>query len=269
MPHSASVFIQDILLRAEEEIFATYGDRVSFKRKKKSLRKFGRRTLTSADTLYTISEHLSTQYETLLTANSIDTLSSSSANDGETIEIEGHTISGNDLTFVSQQKALNGQNKVTLDTPLARITRLKNVSSTELEGTVYGYVDGDITAGVPDSSGDIHIIITAGKQQSEKSSTSISKDDYWCIVGTYFAVSRGGSTANVDYSLEFRRTNGVFLPTGIEGSVRSNGQPFDFIDSVVPVVIPKNSDTRIIAASSSMNTPVFARAVGYLGSVIS
>ena len=110
---------------AIQEIYNTYGDLVSVGSKKKQLIKFGRNT-----DLSTTQEQVWLQggTEDLPSDNIINTLVSTNAGDDQTVTIEGHTISGNNLTFVTQPATINGTTDVTLTTSLARATRLLNGS---------------------------------------------------------------------------------------------------------------------------------------------
>jgi hypothetical protein len=83
---------------------------------------------------------------TFSTTAAIDTVSSDNAADTELI-----TIIGLDANYieVTQSVNLNGQNKVTLATPLLRFNRALNANGTPFLGNVYIYEDGAITGGVP------------------------------------------------------------------------------------------------------------------------
>ena len=146
--------------------------------------------------------------------NSIDTISSSNASDTEVVNVEGHTMSGGDRTFVVQQATLNGQNKVTLATPLNRLTRIAHAqeSSTDLVGEIYGYEDTTIVAGKPSDTTKIHITVPAGENQSEKASTSISSQDYWIVTKISAGYLEKTGSNICDVRIEVREQGGVFLP---------------------------------------------------------
>lgn len=170
------------IAQAERVVASTYGDTVSVLEKKKDLLKFGRNFAagTSYSTVWAYGDTLAT--EVLPTTNAIDTVSSSSTSDTGTVVIEGHTISGSDLTFVVQTATLNGRNKVVLTTPLARATRIKNTGAADFVGDIYVYEDDTISAGVPTTSTKVHVTARAGYgNQSLKCATSISSVDYWFI----------------------------------------------------------------------------------------
>lgn len=137
-------------------IYSTYGDRVSVDAKRKDLVKFGRNPAadTSAQTVWNQGGN-----ETYVSTNAIDSISSSSTSDTGTVSIEGHTISGSDLTFVVQSKTLTGQTKATLDTPLARCTRVYNTGTADFVGDI-----------VP-SNHDVRMICTADTGSTDVSAS--------------------------------------------------------------------------------------------------
>ena len=190
-----------------------------------------------------------------------DTISSTSAADDQDVKIEGQTESGGVRTFVVQSATLNGQNKVTLDTPLNRVTRLYNNDTTELAGTVYVYEDGDITAGVPNDTSTVHLRVPAGAQQSRKASTSLSSVDYWIITEFYcdYLEKTGANFAEV--TLEIREYGKVFLPVadigiGTGESSRLVFEPY--------VIAPALSDVRLVAVASAASQDISGGIVGYL-----
>lgn len=236
-----------------------YGDIVVIKHK--DLLKFGRNKAvgTSSTTIMTLA---GTEInETYISANLIDTLSSSSGSDTMPIVVEGHTIDGNgDFTFVVQTATLNGQNKVVLTTPLARCTRLYNNGATNLVGAVYAYQEQSISAGVPQTANKVHCIIRAGKNQSEKAATCLSKDDYW-IITKYTATVLEKTQVYADVELEVRLKGKVFRVvdiTGCSSGVDSTEEQLPFL------IVPPNSDVRLRAVSSTADTDVAGSIHGFL-----
>lgn len=231
--------------------------------KPKALLKFGRTNNADPDVKTTVATFQgSVVNETFATTNAIDRIISDDTGDGETVGIEGHTVSGGVFTFVTQTATLNGQTAVTLTTPMARATRVYNTDSTELAGNVYVYENVTTSSGVPDTAANTHLMIAAGEQQSEKASTTISDKDYWIITQVFGSVNRGNS-ANVDIGLEVRESGGVFRPK-VRWTIRSTGQNAIVLPVTPHVIVPSNSDVRIVAISDSANTTVDAWANGYL-----
>lgn len=231
--------------------------------KPKTLLKFGRTSNADAGVKTTVATFQGAVVnETFATGNTIDRIISDSTSDGETVTVEGHTISSGEFTFVTQNVTLNGQTAVTLTTPLARATRAFNTAGTELAGNVYVYENVTTTAGVPDTAANTKLMIAAGEQQSEKAATTISKDDYWIVTQVFGSVNRGNS-ANVDFSLEVRESGGVFRPK-VRWTVRSTGQNAILLSVAPHIIIPSNADVRLVATSDTANTIADGWINGYL-----
>lgn len=243
---------------------------VSVDSKRKSLLKFGRQ-----DSLGTSFETVWIQggQETYVASNIIDTVSSSSGSDtGGVVYVEGHTVSGTGAdakyTFVSQVATLMGTTKVVLDTPLARASRIYNASSTSWVGDVYVYEDDDTgTPGVPDTSSKIHLKAAAGDNQSFKAATTLSDIDYFLCSGFWCSVNKK-TTAVVDFEMEIRNPGGVFRPIG-RATASSTGLNTVVINFDPYIIIPRNSDVRMVAAASVTNVSVNASFQGYLANVVS
>lgn len=242
-----------------------YGDVVSIQSKKKMLVKFGKNVDidTGAEELIWGGDGK----EVLLTSNGINTISSSNAGYTQTIRIEGHTVDGNgNFSFVVQNVTLNGQNKVTLSTPLARSTRSFNTSGTDLLGTVYIYEDTAITSGVPNDLTKAHLTINVGENQSLKAASTISNNDYYFVTGLVFSVKKTTS-ATVDFKFQVKQKGGVWR-TQIPITVSSTNNTVSITPPNAVLVIHKNSDFRVIASTTANNTEATAIVIGYLGSVL-
>jgi len=250
------------LVQSEREIQATYGDVVSIDKKAKSLLKFGKSAALSTDTLETV--WTVGGNEVYISDDGITHISSSSTSDTQEIRVEGHTISGNDLTFVVQTVTLSGQTSVALTTGLARVSRISNNSGTELVGRVVVYEDTTISGGIPTDATKIHIDIPLGFQQSFKAATSFSKDDYYVMTGFYGAVSAKTSAA-VDFYVEIKEPDGVFLQKACFTASSSGGNSDISLDPAI--IVPKNSDIRIRCETAQNNAVVFGIFKGYLAKV--
>jgi hypothetical protein len=245
---------------ALREVYHSTGDVVEVK--PKSLLKFG-----SYANLGMSFETVQAQggNEVYVTTNAIDTVSSSNAGDTVFVVMEGHTIDGNgDFTFVVQSATLDGQNKVLLATPLARCSRIHNANGTAFVGDVYVYEDDTLTGGVPDTASKIHALALAIDQQTEKASTTISKNDYWFITQAWASVNKK-KDAQVDFKLQVRLKGSVFRTySDLTLGNSSGGQIFEFRPFFV---VPQNADVRLVAAASSAGVSVSGGINGILATV--
>ena len=239
--------------QAVRQIFGDYGDKVSVGAKNKSLTKFG----VNPD--ITTVEEMVWSYggvETLPTSgNPIDTISSSNTNDTQEVVIEGHTLAGSELTFVAQTATLNGQNKVTLSTPLYRSTRVYNNGSVPLEGDVYVYEDDTISNGVPQTDAKVHLKADVGNDQSLKAATSVSNSDYWLVTGVTLGVNRQSSRA-VEFKIQVKEFGKVFRTRIFASCSSDTGSVYLPQDPLL--IVPKNADVRVLATSTGTGTGVEA-----------
>lgn len=258
-----------LIAQAIAEIESTYGDTVSVASKEKSLLKFGENpsVSTSRATIWYTGQDQANETYVADNTNSIDTISSSSGSDTEVVRVEGHTETGDNKTFVVQTATLDGQNKVTLGTPLNRVTRVahNDESSTDLVGEIYVYEDTTISGGKPTDTTKIHLTIPAGQNQSQKASTSLSSQDYWIVTRISAGNKNKTGTNSTDVRLEVRRQGGVFKPVS---------KPLIFVTgteddkSFLPyIIIPKNADVRLTAVSSASGQDIVGDIDGFLAIV--
>ena len=265
----------DPLALAMRTIESTYGDKVSVYEKGKSLLKFGKHldlnTADGTETVWTLGSRAGAGNETYTTTNSIDTISSSSTSDTQSITIEGHTVSGtgtdSQFTFVIQTATLNGQNKVTLGTPLARVSRAYNTGTTAFVGDIFVYEDTAITTGVPDDFTKAHLEIrgTIGDTQSFKAATTFSNTDYFICTGGFVSIRRAQS-ASADFTLEVRGAGSVFRPVA-RINTNSNGTGAAQINLLPYAVVPKNADVRIRCAVTGNSVEVDGAFQGWIASI--
>jgi hypothetical protein len=257
--------------QAKRVILDTYGDVVSIESKAKNLLKNGRNpNVGSASTGYTIwytGQDQANETYVADNVNSIDSISSGNTNDIEVVRIEGHTMTGDAKTFVVQTATLNGRTRVALTTPLNRCTRVAhaNQSSTNLVGEVYVYENTALTNGKPTDTTKIHLTVPAGKNKSQKASTSLSNTDYW-IVTSYRGSLLEKASAFADVAFEVREQGGVFQE--IEDVACSSSQNGNFTFKPF-FIVPKNADVRLVAVSDSTSRDVSGSIQGYLAEVVS
>ena len=258
------------------QILEEYGDIVDLK--SKTLLKFGGTANADSGVKTTVATFGSVGTpnvnETYSTTNDIDAVVSSDDGDTETLLIEGHTLdSSGNKTFVTQEVTLTGQTPAALTTALGRCTRMKVKDGTfaspssDLAGDIYAYAsDGvTVTAGVPQTNTAVKARIVAGRNQTEKAATALSSEDYYAITQFQASVSRGNaSTVTADVELEQAALGGVFLPKGLELSVRAGGDQGEPIRFDPYLIVPKNADIRMVATTNTNDASVTGYFAGYL-----
>jgi len=256
------------LVQAEREIQSTFGDTVSIDKKAKSLLKFGKSAELSADTIETVWSYGG--HEVYVQDNLIDSIVSSNVVDNQEIYLECRTVEGTGadqkFTFMTQAVTLNGQTRVPLPTPVARVSKAYNNNGTELVGAVYVYQETPLTNGVPQDRTKVHAHIPQGFQQSFKGATTFSNEDYYILTGGFGSVSNK-QAASVDFYLEVRTPDKVFRQ-GAAVSAGSAGGSWD-IDLDPCIIIPKNADIRITCETATQGAVVFGSFKGYLAKVTS
>lgn len=251
------------LVQAEREIFQTFGQKVSIDQKAKSLIRFGKSielTTGSLQTVWTVDSN-----EVYVSDNLIDSISSSNVNDNEQILLECHTVDANgDFTFLTQTVNLNGQNRVSLPVPVARVSYAYNNNGTELQGRVVVYENTAIVGGIPTDVTKIHIDIPLGLQSSFKAATTFSSTDYFILTGGFGSVSLKQAGA-ADFYLEVREKGKIFRQVAAVSGASSS--PWN-IELDPAVIVPRNADVRVRAETSVNNIVVFSVFKGYLAKVL-
>jgi len=251
------------LVQAEREIERQFGQKVSVDRKAKSLIKFGKSVplaTGSLQTVWTVGGN-----ETYVAANTIDSISSSSALDNQEIYLECHTLDGDgNFSFLSQVVTLNGRNRVALPVPVARVSLAYNNNGSELAGRVAVYENTALTGGIPTDTSKIHIDIPLGLQESFKAATTFSESDYFILTGGFGSVSLKQDGA-ADFYLEIREKDKVFRQLAAVSA--ASASPWT-INLDPAVVLPTNSDIRVRVETSANNVVVFTVFQGYLAKVI-
>lgn len=189
---------------------------------------------------------------TYSTTADIDTLSSSSAADtGQTIVVIGQTA---DYTEVTQAIVTNGQSKVTLTTPLWRVYRLFNVSGAALAGTLYCYVDGATTGGVPNVASTVRAIIDDGDNQTMMALYTVPRYYTGWLVQAALSFSREAiSTVSLVYSFAIRNPGGVFRVQN-RGELSNGGTSArDFRPATPLGPLPSGTDIRLRVESVTAN----------------
>lgn len=242
---------------AIEVIFATYGDVVSMEAKNKDLLKFGRNALcqTTKSTIMTLPTGI--YNETYVSTNIINSIISTSAADTQVVTVEGNTISAGVFTFVTQNITLNGQTVVPLTTALARVTRVVNIGSTDLVGTISVSETNTYSSGVPVTAALVHLQVSAGFNNSEKASTTISNTEYWLVSSFYADCLEKVATYGIVH-FEVRAAGGIFINKIDKACNDTSPAYHNFLPLLI---VPKNADVRL-RVSASANNKDFSGGIG-------
>ena len=234
----------------EELVYNKFNERVRIMGNGFSI-KFGKNLDLDADIEETV--WITGGHESYPSDNLIDTISSSNAADNQVIELQGHTVDANgDLIFVVQEVTLNGQNKVVLGTPLARVQRLFNADNTDFLGVVYVYEDDTVVAGVPQTQALIHLTVNPEDNQSLKAAQATEKGQYLLVTHLTVSVNKQAATAIVDFAIQIRPKGNVFRTTYTAVVASQNGSRQLFFEQ--PIIVPPSSDIRIVGTSNANNT---------------
>lgn len=251
------------LVQSEREIEQQFGEKVSIDRKAKSLIKFGKSASLPAGSLQTV--WTVGGNETYVDDNTIDSISSSNVNDNQEIYLECHTVDAEgNFTFLTQTVNLNGQTRVALPVPVARVSMAYNNNGTEIQGRVAVYENTTLTGGIPTDVSKIHIDIPLGLQESFKAATTFSNTDYFVLTGGFGSVSSKQAGA-ADFYLELREQGKVFRQVAAISATSSG--PWE-IKLDPAVIIPKNADIRVRAETEDNNLVVFTVFQGYLAKTL-
>lgn len=147
----------------------------------------------------------------------INKISSSNVNDTQTLILIGLIDNGDE---VKQFVTLDGQNKVTLTTPLGRHNIMSNESSSDLEGNVYLYEDTDITNGVPDDLDFVRGYISQGDNVSLQGVYTVPNGKIILLSSIYPILSKE-QAADVSLQFEtkrFGKAKQTTIPVGINSA---------------------------------------------------
>ena len=174
---------------------------------------------------------------TYSTTDDIDRLSSSSASDTEDITVVGLDTNWAEVTQVI---TLTGQTPVALTTDLIRVYRMYNSNGTDLVGTVYCFVDGATSSGVPNTAADVRAVITIGSGQTEMCIYTIPAGKTGYFYGGYVSLSRTGNNGAV-FTSRIRAFGGVFKVVSRIACVATGNSSWQY-KYPFPVAIPEKTD---------------------------
>lgn len=253
---------------AMQVVYNQYGHNISFCTDPEPFSKEARNPLTTSATGGSEIAFMPSgvNFETYVNDNLIDSISSANAGDNQLIYIEGCKLENGNFVRVKQQATLDGQNKVSLDTPLVRVDYAENINGTDLLGNVYIYQGSSaVVGGVPSDNAKIHLIINYLENRSDKSGTSIPYNKYLIITNWIVKFDKKNS-GFTDVKFQIRTQNSVFKSrASITVSDNQNG----LVQNANPFyIVQPNSDIRLVGTADSSNTDVSAGYYGYWATII-
>lgn len=190
---------------------------------------------------------------TYSTSADIDSISSSNVGDDQVIRISGIDTNWDS---VEQTVTLDGQTRVALATSLIRVFRMANEGTTDIAGNVYCYVNGAITAGVPDTASTVRAIIKNSDNQTSMSMSSIPRNMKGYFQDFFASISqKKGQNSDIDI---FIRPFGKVFQLKHRASILADGTSHIEGRLRNPIEIPEKSDIVIRADSSTANGAVAA-----------
>lgn len=170
----------------------------------------------------------------------ITNLVSDNSSDTEPIEVQGLDIDG---VLVVQTKTLTGTTAVTLDTPLWRVFRLKNVGTTDLIGDVCATNVGDTQD---------YACINNGNNQTLMALYTIPAGKTGYIYESGASMAGLVRSYSIEGRIQMRSFGSVFQ---LKGTVGLNSDGNSRVSKVykVPAKVPEKTDIRISAISSTSN----------------
>lgn len=249
-----------------------YDGEWSVANKRKSLSKFGRRRVSTANVRGTVWDaHIEEMYLEEGDGNLITQWSSSSASDnGVPFYFEGHYTDGGVLKFVAFTQTCLGQNRQTFPQPLIRSTRMRTVSLMAPAGDVWVYQGASVTlsGGVPTDLSFAHNVVrgaTYGEAQSQKLASTFSENDAFLITAATVSVLRQQAGA-VDFRLErgIPLEGSAFAPAYGDFSLNSTGLSTLRAEFDPVIIIPPRHDFRVTAAPTANNVQSMGTLSGHL-----
>lgn len=195
-----------------------------------------------------------TRVYTYSTTADIDSVVSSSGSDTTDLEVEGLDSNWNAVT---QTVTLTGQTRVALSTNLIRVFRMKNEGADPYAGNVFCYVDGALTAGVPNTEADVRAIIKIGNEQTMMAVYTVPNGKTGYLDQFFASVSKKTAQTS-DMELRFRKNGGVFRIKHRASVIASGTSHVGHRFTVPENGLPAKTDITILADSSANDGAVAA-----------
>lgn len=170
----------------------------------------------------------------------IDTISSDTAGNNQLIQIQGLDIN---YDIVTQEKSLNGQSPVTLDTPLIRVFRMKNIGTVDIVGHAFVSVSGTLTTGSP-TPANLRSVIHDSNNQTLMAVFTIPSG-YTGYMRDWYASSAGAKRTSVHEMKLFVRPFGQVFQLKHDASISIVGTSYIHHKYEEPEVFAEKTDIEM------------------------
>ena len=165
-------------------------------------------------------------------------------------------IYGLDINYdlLSVVVTLDGQNKVTFGTSFLRVWRMVNIGSTDFAGAVYVYVDGAITAGIPDVDTTIRAYVENGNNQTLMLIYTVPRG-YTGIIRRVFLALGGRKTGVITAKYWAKPFVMVFQIKGVTDLAAAGTSAIQSLFKSA-IVFPEKTDFKVTATGDTLGLTI-------------
>ena len=196
---------------------------------------------------------------TYSTTADIDSLSSSDNSDTQDVEVQGLNSS---WELVVQTITLTGRTRKALSTDLIRVFRMKNVGATDFAGTIYCFKNVALTAGVPQTLGNIRAMVTIGRNQTLMALYTVPSGKKAYLHSFYAGVAGAKKTASYEIILKIKPFGQVFQTKHVS-AIADEGSSHLEHHYDAPEVVSAKSDIKITAHALTAGVEAASVSAGF------
>lgn len=172
---------------------------------------------------------------------------------GDTVDVEVQGLD-TDWAYTIQTKALNGTSSVALDTPLVRVFRMRNMSSTPAAGDIQCGVGSTTTSF---SAANLRAQITQGFEQTLMAIFTVPAGTTGYMLNFWGNMNRSNTNGACDVSLWMRNFGGVFRIQSPTGLIAAGSSHFQHLYGAYPS-FPEKTDIKMTAQGTANNFDISA-----------
>lgn len=184
-------------------------------------------------------------------------ISSSNAGDDTTITILGLDADG---ASQSADVVLVGQTKTAVTGTWLRVFSMSNTGASDLAGDVYLYVDDTLTAGVPNTPGNVRCYMEAEDGISEHAVYTIPTGYVGYMMRYSGTVETSGVSGELQVYVRARESGKAWREIG-HVSFKTDGLSYIDADALLPPRLPAGTDIQMLAKANVNNISAHGRAL--------